>query len=113
MAFAHGAANAPSLGDWFSPGLSSGLSPRADPGPYPILNARNSSTTGNNTVNMFMDSIDDRFEYAASVVTACVDHTIYAIQCTAGPAVGGTTICGPNVPVSFNSLPTSMSPNRS
>lgn len=96
MALALGAAHVPSLGDWLSPGLS----PRMDTPAYPMLHARNNSSPANNTVNMFLDSIDGNFEYAASIVTACVDQTVYAIQCTGGPTRFGSATCGPNAVVS-------------
>ncbi|KAK9799962.1 hypothetical protein SCARD494_01755 [Seiridium cardinale] len=67
-----------------------GVSPRAEPaGDWPRLHTRN-DTTGTNstypTVNLFID--DDgssAWKYVASVVTACADQTVYALQCTAGP----------------------------
>ncbi|KAE9369692.1 hypothetical protein N431DRAFT_413964 [Stipitochalara longipes BDJ] len=92
MPFALGAAHAPSVGDWLSPGLS----PRLDQGSYHILDARDNSTTANATVNMFIDSEGSDYEYAASIVTACVDQTVYALQCTAGPSNVGSETCGPN-----------------
>ncbi|KUJ13378.1 uncharacterized protein LY89DRAFT_721403 [Mollisia scopiformis] len=91
MAFPLGAAHAPSLGEWLIPGLS----PRMDQA-YTNLNTRDNSTTGNSTINMFIDAESSDYEYAASIVTACVDQTVYAIQCTANlPLVDGAT-CGPN-----------------
>lgn len=111
MAFSLGAAHAPSLGDWFNPGLT----PRVvdqDRAPYPILHARNVSTKLD-SVNMFVDSLYDDVEYAASIVTACADRTVYALQCTSAPAsVGLGSNCGPNGIVSFNSLPISASLNK-
>lgn len=107
MAFALGAANAPSLGPWLNPGLSA----RVNQGPYPIIQARNDSITRNNTVNLFIDSANDNFEYGASIVTACVDQTVYAIQCTSGPWSVGSATCGPNGAVSFNHAPISMCPS--
>jgi len=100
MAFAIGAAHAPSLDSWLNPGLS----PRVDQGVYPVLQARNGSTTANNTVNMFIDSTNSNYEYAASIITACVDQTVYALQCTAAPVGVGSNTCGPNGAVSFNPL---------
>ncbi|KAI0195765.1 hypothetical protein EV127DRAFT_419623 [Xylaria flabelliformis] len=53
---------------------------------------------GPQTVNIFIDASGDDtsdYQYAASVVEACVSHTVYALQCTAGSA----DICGSNVPV--------------
>jgi len=97
MALALGAANAPSLDDWLSPGLS----PRVDLSPYPILHARNTSTTRNNTVNLFIDSAYSAGEYDASIITACVDQTVYAIRCTTAPGFVGSETCGPNAVVSL------------
>lgn len=94
MALVLGAAGVPTLDNFLAPGLAG----RAVEQPtYPVIQARNESTTRNNTVNMFVDGSED-FQYAASVVTACVDQTIYAIQCTAAPSslrIGSET-CGPN-----------------
>jgi hypothetical protein len=101
MALAHVAAHVPSLGEWLNPGLS----PRLDQGSYPILNPRSNSTTGNDTVNMFLDSANSQYEYGASIITACVDQTVYAIQCTAGPMDVNSKTCGPNAVVSFNTFP--------
>ncbi|KAI1755682.1 hypothetical protein F4782DRAFT_486435 [Xylaria castorea] len=53
---------------------------------------------GPQTVNIFIDASGDDtsdYKYAASIVEACVSHTIYALQCTEGAA----GICGSNVPV--------------
>ncbi|KAI0551424.1 hypothetical protein F4679DRAFT_582592 [Xylaria curta] len=53
---------------------------------------------GPQTVNLFIDAAGDDtsdYKYAASVVEACVSHTIYALQCTEGAA----GICGSDVPV--------------
>jgi hypothetical protein len=38
------------------------------------LNPRDNSPAGNSTVNMFIDSVNSDFKYAASVVTACVEY---------------------------------------
>jgi hypothetical protein len=104
MAFALVARHVPTL-DWFNPGLS----PRMDQASYHILDARqnstisNTTTTANATVNMFIDSEDSSYEYAASIVTACVDQTVYALQCTAAAEFDpvGSNTCGPNAVVSF------------
>ncbi|OBT65066.1 hypothetical protein VE03_05264 [Pseudogymnoascus sp. 23342-1-I1] len=102
MAFSLGAANAPALGDW----INSGLTPRAADqylAPYPVLNARNASTTPatpGNSVNIFMDSLYDDVEFAASIITVCSDQTVFAIQCTSAPAsIAAGTDCGPNGPL--------------
>ena len=102
MAFALGAAHLPSLGGWLTP---PGLSPRMDQGKYPVLNTRNESTTRNNTVNLFIDSLGEDYEYAASVITACADHTVFALQCTATQVGVPTEACGPNAVVSAKDLP--------
>ncbi|KAI0458111.1 hypothetical protein F5B21DRAFT_461345 [Xylaria acuta] len=52
---------------------------------------------GPETVNIFIDAMDadiNEYEYAASVVDACVSYTVYALQCTSGAA----DFCGANVP---------------
>ncbi|KAI1420826.1 hypothetical protein F5Y12DRAFT_787948 [Xylaria sp. FL1777] len=55
------------------------------------------ATSGNNTVNIFIDSEDpENFEYAVSVVAACASETVYEIRCTAGP---DAQACGANAPV--------------
>lgn len=99
MALALGAAQVPSLSNWLSPGLI----PRMEMPTYPILHPRNDSSSANNTINMFLDSTNDKFEYAASIVTACVDTTVYALRCTNGPV--GYATCGPNAAVSHPPLP--------
>ena len=105
MAFAVGAAHAPSLDGWLTPGLT----PRMDQAKYPILNTRNDSTPRTNTVNMFVDALGADYEYAASIITACADQTIYAIRCTSAGAGVPTEACGPNGVVSANHhLPISM-----
>src|SRR5690349_14510479 len=103
MDFPLGAAHAPSLGGWFNP-----LIPRMvdqDLAPYPILNARNASTTPTtpgDSVNMFIDSTYEDAEYAASIISACGDRTTYAVRCTSVPDDIDQD-CGPNGIVSFNS----------
>ncbi|KAB5549541.1 hypothetical protein GE09DRAFT_176912 [Coniochaeta sp. 2T2.1] len=57
--------------------------------------ARNESVP---TVNLFIDAMSPRQQYGASIVDACQDHTIYAIQCTSGPPSVGSATCGPNAP---------------
>lgn len=111
MAFSLNIANALSLGDWFNPGE---LNPRVmdqDQAPHPILNARNASTTAgtaSDSVNMFLDALDEDYEFAASIVTACEDRTVYALQCTSAPK-DIFSACGADGPVSFYSLPISAS----
>jgi len=70
---------------------------------FPTLFARNDTggDHGNTTVNMFIDdAFDGQAGYAASVVTACLDQTVYAIRCTSARFAGSNT-CGPNAPVSL------------
>ncbi|RYP76886.1 hypothetical protein DL771_001439 [Monosporascus sp. 5C6A] len=60
--------------------------------------ARQNSNSSDATINMFIDSGysgEDRAGYAASVVDACPDMTLLALQCTAGPSYA----CGPNAAV--------------
>ncbi|KAI0534055.1 hypothetical protein GGR58DRAFT_484209 [Xylaria digitata] len=59
-----------------------------------ILEARQDS--GNDTINIFIDSPDPgNYEYAASVVAACPTQTIYEARCTSGP---DSDVCGSNKP---------------
>ncbi|KAI0968834.1 hypothetical protein F4678DRAFT_187691 [Xylaria arbuscula] len=52
--------------------------------------------SGNDTVNIFIDSPDaEDYEYAASVVAACATQTVYEVRCTAGAA----GVCGSNAAV--------------
>lgn len=97
MAFIYGVANTLNLGGgwYFGPSLGR----RVDHGPYPVINARNISTSHNNTVNMFIDAIDGRLGYGASIITACVDQTVYAIQCTSAPMDIPSLTCDQNGPV--------------
>jgi hypothetical protein len=87
------------VGGWLSaPGL---ISPRFDE--RSRLQARDNSTASNSTVNLFLGSGGAEFrdwDYAASIITACVDQTVYAIQCTSAPQSVGSATCGPNAPVS-------------
>jgi hypothetical protein len=87
------------------PFLPSGVGSRAvhNEASFPIIHARNESTTKKDTVNMFIDGLYDDFAYGASVVEACAERTVYAMQCTSAPArryVGSET-CGPNGVVSL------------
>ncbi|TVY78151.1 hypothetical protein LSUE1_G007855 [Lachnellula suecica] len=84
--------------------LAPGLSPRAAYPAYHLSPRQSNSTTGtNNTLNMFISSNSDEYEYAASIVSAYVDATVFAMQCTAGPTaspvvIGGqaAATCGPS-----------------
>ncbi|OBT73101.1 hypothetical protein VF21_07620 [Pseudogymnoascus sp. 05NY08] len=99
MAFSLAGANVPALGgDWFNPGLSARMAGKEqEPAHFPVLNVRNNTATPTprgKTVNLFMDSESEEIEFAASIVSVCVDRTVYAIQCTKAPASIGTD-CGP------------------
>ena len=104
MALALGAAQVPSLAYWLSPGLN----PQANQA-YRNVNPRD--TTGNSTVNMFLDARSNEFEYAASIVAACADQTVYALQRTGvtGQTSVGSETCGPNAGVSYHSFSISVS----
>lgn len=94
------AAHAPGLlNEWLGPALM----PRVDQDVFPTIHARNTSTE-TDTVNLFIDSVNEDYEYAASIVTACVDQTVYALQCTSAPLGEGTAACGVNAPVNFDIL---------
>jgi hypothetical protein len=64
-----------------------------------VLAPRNETAMSSDTVNLFIDAIDENFGYAASIVEACVEQTVYALQCTSGNV--GSATCGPNGAVSF------------
>jgi len=117
MAYALGTANFPGLSEF----VHSGLTPRIDhDSRNPILNARVDNITTNTatgpTVNVFIDALHDNYEYAASIVSACVQTTVYALQCTKGPVVESSLLdslglatlvaCGPNALVCFYAHPT-------
>ena len=105
LAFAGVSVN--SVGDTISQlSLSGGPSVNRAEGAFPVLRVRNDTTTTTNgtTINMFIDDIfDGNAGYAASVISACADSTIYAIRCTSGLQVG-TLTCGPSAPVSLASF---------
>ncbi|KAG4416092.1 hypothetical protein IFR04_010795 [Cadophora malorum] len=63
---------------------------------YPVLHPRQNSTTPSDTINMFIESMDGDWEYAASIVEACADQTILALRCTSGGDFVGSSTCGPN-----------------
>jgi len=68
--------------------------------------AQNSTNSKNATVNLFInDALGGQAAYAASIVTACADQTIYAIRCTSARFAGAAT-CGPNAPVCASPLAT-------
>lgn len=58
--------------------------------------ARNDSAS---TVNLFIDAADENMQYAASIIDACSERTVYAIHCTKGPSYIGSATCGPNAAV--------------
>ncbi|KAG4443843.1 hypothetical protein IFR05_000679 [Cadophora sp. M221] len=45
---------------------------------------------------MFIDSMDEDWKYAASIVEACGGQTVMALQCTSGDSFVGSETCGPN-----------------
>lgn len=64
------------------------------------------STSSTPSVNLFInDALDGDAAYAASIVTACADQTIYAIRCTSGPVYVEPSICGPDALVGSLILP--------
>ncbi|KAK0119468.1 hypothetical protein ONS95_010916 [Cadophora gregata] len=96
MSFAVGGA-AIGFDDFVSPGVSArGIEYGASS--YPVLHPRQNSTAPatNDTVNMFIDSMDEDWEYAASIIEACADRTVLALRCTSGGSFVGTQTCGPN-----------------
>ncbi|KAH8900860.1 hypothetical protein GQ53DRAFT_131297 [Thozetella sp. PMI_491] len=66
-------------------------------GIHPGLVARNNSSPSNYTVNLFLDSFSPDTKWAASIVTACADQTVYVAQCTDGPDFEGMKVCGTDV----------------
>ncbi|KAI3326947.1 hypothetical protein HD806DRAFT_531542 [Xylariaceae sp. AK1471] len=91
MALAFGAAHAANLGmnDWLAPRDVVDYSAKME-----TLEKR--ANSGSDTVNLFLDVQDDDYEFAASVVAACKEHTVYALQCTEGSSNPST--CGPDSP---------------
>ncbi|KAH8657887.1 hypothetical protein BX600DRAFT_439068 [Xylariales sp. PMI_506] len=89
MAFHAGLSKGLSLGDW----IPSDATPE-----FAKLSVRNDTTsTTNDTINLFIDGEYSDFGYAASIVTACADQTVYALRCTSAPAgVVGSATCGPS-----------------
>ncbi|RYO83952.1 hypothetical protein DL766_000993 [Monosporascus sp. MC13-8B] len=64
--------------------------------------ARQNGNSTDSTIEMFIDSnypSDEGASYAVSVVNACIDMTVLALQCTAGPPDLGDKVCGSNAPV--------------
>ncbi|KIM96187.1 hypothetical protein OIDMADRAFT_183587 [Oidiodendron maius Zn] len=68
---------------------------------FTLAAAQNSSSAGATpSVNLFInDDLNGDAAYAASIVTAFTDATVYAIRCTSGPALVGSSTCGPNAVV--------------
>ncbi|KAI9056225.1 hypothetical protein LZ554_001153 [Drepanopeziza brunnea f. sp. 'monogermtubi'] len=91
-----GAALVPGLSDFFGPGITPRFENAATGQFLQERQSPNSSSSSDPTVNLFIDSTDPDFEYAASVISACRDETVYALQCTAGPSDVGDLTCGPN-----------------
>lgn len=48
------------------------------------------------TVNMFIDGVSPRMQYAASIVDVCAGTTTFALQCTSGPSSLTSGVCGAN-----------------
>lgn len=62
-------------------------------------------TTNVPSVNLFInDDLDGDAGYAASIVTACADQTVYEMRCTSGPAFVEPYTCGANAPVSYRAI---------
>lgn len=101
MAFALKGANA-GLSDFF-PGVDArGIEYSSSS--YPVLHPRQNGSAPESTVNMFVDSVGEDWKWAASIVEACADQTVMALQCTAGgggvqAGFVGSTTCGPNAQV--------------
>ncbi|KAL2187856.1 hypothetical protein L209DRAFT_338599 [Thermothelomyces heterothallicus CBS 203.75] len=62
--------------------------------------AADNSTSSGNSVELFIDdALGGQGLYAASIVNACKDHAVYAIQCTsARNDIVGDPICGDSAP---------------
>lgn len=61
------------------------------------LAAAQNSSSADPTVNLFInDAYGGQLDFAASIVTACADQTVYALQCTSGPASIDSDVCGSN-----------------
>ncbi|RYP62849.1 hypothetical protein DL769_007143 [Monosporascus sp. CRB-8-3] len=64
--------------------------------------ARQNGNSSDDTINMFIDSEytgEEGARYAASVVNACPDMTVLALQCTAGPSYLVDGACGSDAAV--------------
>ncbi|KAH6722818.1 hypothetical protein BKA61DRAFT_648098 [Leptodontidium sp. MPI-SDFR-AT-0119] len=96
MSFAIGGAGV-GFNDFVSPGVSArGVGVEYGSSSYPVLHPRQNGTAPANTVNMFIDSLDQDWEYAASIIEACNGQTVMALQCTSGDSFAGSQTCGPN-----------------
>ncbi|KAH7411394.1 hypothetical protein BKA64DRAFT_380420 [Cadophora sp. MPI-SDFR-AT-0126] len=94
MSFAVGGA-AVGFNDFVSPGVGA-RGVEYGSSSYPVLRPRQNGTAPADTINMFIDSMDEDWEYAASIVEACADQTILELRCTSGGSFVGTETCGPN-----------------
>lgn len=91
-----------------APAAVPGVFHEARSGRFPMMARASNGTSSGPSVSLFMDADDNDFEFAASIVEACVSTTVYAIQCTSYPGGYSTDICGRNAPVclpAFPSLP--------
>ena len=64
----------------------------------------NATVTNTPSINLFVNGLSAEDGYAASIVSACGDQTVYAIKCTSGPAIYEPSTCGPDAPVSCHTL---------
>ncbi|AEO69065.1 0d6956e4-4939-419c-9fc6-a41f88a069f6 [Thermothielavioides terrestris] len=56
-------------------------------------------TSSGSTARIFLDDdLNGQGSYVASIVNACSDRTVYAIQCTSAGNALGREICGPAAP---------------
>lgn len=61
--------------------------------------ADNDKSSGDSVELFIEDGLGGQGQYAASIVDACRDHTVYAIQCTSARGIPDS-ICGDAAPVS-------------
>ena len=62
----------------------------------------NSAASATPSINLFInDEFNGDAGYAASIITAYTDATVYALRCTSGPALIGSATCGPSAVVSY------------
>ncbi|KAH8893680.1 hypothetical protein GQ53DRAFT_821608 [Thozetella sp. PMI_491] len=106
-AFAFAAASLDGVRDLDSP-VFRDHAPKRDSISSVVYGRANGSTTASNTtINMFIDDgLRGRAGYAASIVSACIDQTVYAIRCTSAYYAGSDT-CGPSAtPLTITSAST-------